>query len=97
MSQGENMTKENEIKLVNALAERHVGNSRFLKKYKIDCSRSENLLTPYAEKDEYPPEEILEKAKQLFIEEFTRQALEILDRNNCNNFIKDLVFKTIHY
>lgn len=90
------MTKENEKKLVKALAERHTGNSKFLRKYKIDCFRSEKLLAPYAEKDETPPEQILEKAKNLFIEDFTKQTLEILEKDDCNEFIEDLVFKTIH-
>lgn len=90
------MTEENEIKLVQALAARHAGNTKIIKKYGIDCSRAENILLPYAEKDENPPADILEESRNLFIQDFTKQALKILEENNCNDFISDLVFKTIH-
>ena len=90
------MTKENEIKLVSALAARHAGNTKFLKKYNMSCPAADELLEPYEKKDECPPDEILKKANEIFVKEFTEQAVKILEKENCDEFINDLIFKAIN-
>ena len=90
------MTKENEIKLIRAIAITQVVNSKFEKKYGIDCINATNLLKPYKEKDIDPPEEILEKANELYIAEFSNQVINLLEKNQPEEFFKDLIFNSIN-
>lgn len=89
------MTKENELNLVKALATKHVGNTKLLKKYNMSCPKTDDILKPFADKDECPADDILKKANETFINEFTAQAIKILE-DDCNEFINDLVFNTIN-
>lgn len=89
------MTKENELNLVKALATKHVGNTKLLKKYNMSCTKTDDILKPFTDKDECPTDDILKKANETFIKEFTEQAIKILE-NDCNEFINDLVFNTIN-
>lgn len=89
------MTKENEIKLIRAIAITQVGNSKFEKKYGIDCINATDLLKTY-EKDIDPPEEILEKANELYIDEFSNQVINLLEKNQPEEFFKDLIFNSIN-
>lgn len=89
------MTKENEIKLINVIALKQIGNAKFGKKYGIRCNAGNELLKPYLEKDVEPPEEILKQAEILFITDFTSQITELLEKDMPEEFFKDLIFNTI--
>ena len=89
------MIKENEIKLINTIAHKHFGNTKFGKKYGIRCNGGNELLKPYLEKDIEPPEEILQESEHLFINDFTNQSLELLKKDMPEEFFKDLIFNII--
>ncbi len=85
------MTKENEIKLINKIAEKNLGNEDFCHKYGIKITGVNEILNDYALKNETPPESKIEEANKLFIEQFTVQLLEILNKDCNENLFEDLI------
>lgn len=89
------MTKENEIKLINTIALKHFGNTKFGKKYGIRCNGGNELLKPYAENETEPPKEVLQEAEKMFVADFTNQIVELLEKDMSTEFFKELIFNTI--
>ena len=90
------MTKENEIKLINVIALKQIGNGKFGKKYGIHCNAGNELLKPYAENETEPPKDILQKAEKMFVADFTNQIIELLEKDMPEEFFRDLIFNTIN-
>lgn len=91
------MTKENEIKLINVIALKQIGNAKFGKKYGIRCNAGNELLKPYAEKETEPPKEVLQEAEKRFVTDFTNQIVELLKKDMPEEFFKDLIFNTLWF
>lgn len=89
------MTKENEIKLINVIALKQIGNGKFGKKYGIHCNAGNELLKPYAENETEPPKEVLQEAEKKFVTDFTNQIIELLKKDMPTEFFKELIFNTI--
>ncbi len=89
------MTKENEVKLINVIALKQIGNASFSKKYGIHCSGGDELLKTYLEKDLEPPTEVLKKSEKIYAAEFTEQIMKLLEKDMPEEFFKDLIIYTI--
>ncbi len=85
------MTKENEIKLINVIAIKQLGNAQFGKKYGIRCSAGNELLKPYTEKDVEPPRTVLDEAEKMYVTDFTQQVTDLLEKDMPEEFFKDLL------
>ena len=70
------MTKENEKKLLRAIAENHIGDEIFCKKYGISFYHSQALLECARENKE-PSKELLDKENEIFIKIFS-ESLEVI-------------------
>lgn len=90
------MKKSNEEKLLRAIATKHIGDAEFCQKYGIKCESADKLLKPYYEsnKDENPPEDLLEKANEIYIKEFSDELSKLFEKDILPESIyRDLIFK----
>ena len=90
------MKKENEVKLINVIAKKQIGNASFAKKYGIHCSGGDELLRTYLEKDLDPPIEVLNESEKIYAAEFTEQIMKLLEKDMPEEFFRDLIIYTIN-
>ena len=80
------MTYSNEIKLLNEIAKKQLGNTRFCTKYGIDISELKNIFS----KDEISETE-LNRANEIFIKNFTDEVCKKLSSDDVpDGFFTDL-------
>lgn len=87
------MTETNENMLLRALARKNLGNSKFFKKYGLPYSETpDKVLAPYAEKNEQPPSQLLDRLNMGFEQEFLFAVkYELAKGDVSQEFIDDLV------
>jgi len=87
------ITEKNLAQLCLAVATKNVGNMNFVHKYGLEVSnKADELLRPYAESDDYPPDEIIDKAHDIFVKEFSEALAKKLEEDIIDdNFFRELV------
>ncbi len=90
------MNKINERRLIEAIAKAHLGDAELCKKLGFDYPKEcGELLKPYSESyDKDPPDELLEKVNDIFVEEFTTNCLKRLESGELDESVFEEMIKS---
>lgn len=85
------MTEANEKKLLEAVARARLGDGELCAKLGIEYPKAiADLLAPYADGDQDPPPEVLERANDAFVQHFYLAVKDKLKSDQDESFFKAL-------